>query len=276
MKKKEISVIMGVYNITREEELYHAVNSILNQTFQQLELIICDDGSDVATKKLLGEIGKTDDRIIVIYNDENKGLASALNQCIQRAQGKYIARMDADDISKLDRLQKQYDFLEENTQYDWVGGNAEVFDCNGIWTVRCMKNIPDRNDFLSYSPYIHPSVLFRKEVFETYGGYKVSNITRRGEDYELFMRLHSLGCKGYNLADTRIEYREDRCSYDRRKYKYRVDEVRIRIQGFQALGILNAKAFLYVIKPVVVGLIPNYIVYRIRRMSIRGIGGARS
>jgi glycosyltransferase involved in cell wall biosynthesis len=107
----EISVIMGVYNELNKDILMEAVNSILHQTFEDFEFIIYDDGSCPEAATLLREVEGLDERIKLIGQDENHGLAFSLNACIDEAKGKYIARMDADDISYPERLMKQKKFL---------------------------------------------------------------------------------------------------------------------------------------------------------------------
>ncbi len=107
----EISVIMGVYNELNKDILMEAVNSILHQTFEDFEFIIYDDGSCPEAATLLREVAGLDERIKLIGQDENHGLAFSLNACIDEAKGKYIARMDADDISYSERLMKQKKFF---------------------------------------------------------------------------------------------------------------------------------------------------------------------
>ena len=100
----EISIIMGMYNTKKREYVEKSILSILNQTFRDYELIICDDGSTNDCIKWAKEITKSDKRVIFIENDENRGLAYTLNHCLEVAKGHYIARMDDDDISHLDRF----------------------------------------------------------------------------------------------------------------------------------------------------------------------------
>ncbi|MGL6197852.1 MAG: glycosyltransferase [Lachnospiraceae bacterium] len=255
MDKVKISVVMGVFNPKDRGHLYQATMSIVNQSFTQWEMIICDDGSSAEYMDAIKSAVSLDSRIKHIRSNRNHGLAHALNQGISASRGKYIARMDADDISKPDRLEKLYHFLEEHPQYDWVGSNSELFDDNGVWGIGSTQAIPTKKDFLEHSPYIHPSVMFRREILIDMKGYKVSEQTVRCEDYELFMRLHKHGYQGYNIQEELIQYREDDNSYTRRKYKYCIREMQIRLQGFRKLGILNVHTSPYVIKPLIVGLL---------------------
>lgn len=252
---------MSVYNPRNEAYLLQAVLSIVNQTFQDWEMILYDDGSKEPYRTMIADMAAIDSRIRYLRGETNMGLARALNYCWPMAEGKYIARMDADDISKPDRLRKMYEFLENHPEYDWVGCNTELINETEVWGLREMPQIPEKEDFLNYSPYIHPSVVFRKQVLAEHGGYKPSG---RGEDYELFMRLHALGRRGYNLQEILFQYREDTDTYRHRKYKYQIEEVGIRKTGFRQLGILNRNTWSYMIKPLIVGLIPNGLQMRLK------------
>ncbi len=263
----EISVIMGVYNASNYDTLISAVNSILNQSFKTFELIICDDGSTNETYEVLKTLENRDDRIRLIENDKNSGLAYSLNRCISMANGKYIARMDADDISLPNRLEKQIRFLKENPEYDFVGCNVFLIDANGRWGKRYHKDKIEKKDFLFNSPFTHPTIMIKKHVIDAVHGYRVEKVTRRAEDYELWMRLYANGFRGYNLQDFLFEFREDKNTFARRKYKYRLDEVVVRYRGFSELNLLPL-GFLYVVKPLIVGLIPQKFLKYIRDKRI--------
>ena len=164
--------------------------------------------------------------------------------------------MDDDDVSKPDRFQKQLDFLETHSQYQWVGSLAELVDSHGVWGIESVPETPQGRDFLWNSPYIHPSVLFRAGVLLEHGGYDPSHSVLQCEDYELFMRLHSRGNQGYNLQEPLLQYREGRDSYRKRTYRRRIREMKVRYRGFQDLGILRPGTFFYVMKPLLVGAVP--------------------
>ena len=267
MKNNEIqvSVFMGVYKQNDKIALEQAVDSILYQTFQNFEFLIYDDGCCLEEADMLEQIAQKDTRIRLLRGEKNRGLAYALNQCLQKAKGNYIARMDADDKSAPERLEIQKEFLDNHKEYAFVGLSVELFDEQGVWGVRHMPEYPKAKDFLKYSPYIHPSVMFRKEVLEEVNGYFVSKDTLRCEDYELFMRLYCMGYLGCNLKEVLFSYRENRNWYDKRTWKQRIAEMKIRYIGFQRMGILNYKTFIYVMKPVIVTLIPKWIKRNIRQ-----------
>ena len=118
MKKSvKVSVIMSVYNPGDFSQVRLAVESILDQTLEDLEFLIYDDGSDQETGKLLLELAGKDDRIRLLGGAENKGIAAGLNVCIRQSRGEYIARMDADDISLPRRLERQAEFLSSHPEY---------------------------------------------------------------------------------------------------------------------------------------------------------------
>ncbi len=266
-KDIKISVIMGVYNQWNKEALRMAVTSILNQTFPDFEFIIWDDGSHPEAAKHIRELADMDERIIVAGKDENHGLAFSLNACIGMAKGKYIARMDADDLSLPERLEKQYHFLETHPQYAWCGCNTNLFDNEGVWGSRSMPERPQEHDYLKFSPYVHPTVMFRSLVFDENEGYLESEDTLRCEDYEIFMRLRKAGLKGYNLQECLFCYREDKEAYKRRKFKFRIRETKLRWRNFKDMGILFPLGWLYVIRPIAGGLVPAGVMSRLKRFE---------
>lgn len=263
--KPAISVIMGVYNQWNEEILRKAVGSILNQTFTDFEFIIWDDGSHPCVAKTIQSLSALDKRIKIAGKDENHGLAYSLNACIGMAQGRYIARMDADDVSLPERLEMQYAFLESHPEYAWCGCNTNLFDQNGVWGIRRMPQIPVLHDYLKFSPYVHPTVMFRAKLFDANEGYLESEETLRCEDYEIFMRLMERGLKGYNLPEILFCYREDQASYQRRKFCFRVNEAKLRYRNFKKMGILFPAGWLYALRPIAGGLLPSKLISYLKR-----------
>lgn len=121
----KVSVIMAVYNLENVEILGKSIASIQNQTCSDIEFIICDDGSTDNTRELLKKFAKKDRRIKLIYNSKNRKASYARNKCIKHAKGNYIAVMDADDISDIRRIERLSEFLDEHTEYDFVGCKGE-------------------------------------------------------------------------------------------------------------------------------------------------------
>ena len=261
-----ISVIMGVYNQRNKDVLFAAIDSVLAQTFTDFEFIIYNDGSDPELSDSLERYSQKDHRIRYIENPVNHGLAYSLNTCIDVAGGKYLARMDDDDLCAPDRLMVQYHYMENHPEISYVGCNARLIDDKGEWGIRRMPENPGKQDFLRFSPFIHPTVMIRRSVFDGTAAYKASKGTWRCEDYELFMRLWKLGHRGYNIQQELFYYREDRASYKKRKLKYRLDEMRLRYRNFRELGILFPLGWCYVIRPVVAAVIPSGVILGIKKL----------
>ena len=263
-----ISVIMCIHIKEKTDELKLAIDSIINQSMQDFEFIICDDASNADTWKVLMEYQQADHRIRLLQNKEVKGVAASLNRCIEAAKGKYIARMDGDDLSDPKRLEIQYDFLEKHSEYAFVGCNAKLLEGQGIWGRRKVPEYPQGKDFLAYSPYIHPTIMGRRELFSHDGGYRAYKHTLRCEDYEFFMRQFSQGYYGYNIQKYLYYYREDIIGYRRRQYRYCISEAYIRLQGYLRIGMFWKGGFLYWLKPLVVGLIPKKYYYQLKHQRM--------
>ena len=260
-----ISVIMGVYNPKDSLRFENAVRSILNQSFKDLELIIYDDGSSKPARDLIKRTAALDRRITLIGSKANRGLAHALNECIKAAGGEYIARMDDDDVSLCNRLEGQLELLRQNPDYSWVGSSALLADGGGVWGVRRVKATPLNKDYLFNSPYIHPSVVFRKKALLSCGGYSEKARHNGAEDYELFMRMQSKGYKGFNITSPLIIYFEDISSYKKRTFKRRIFELAVRYEGFGRLGLLKWRYLHYLIKPLAMALLPGRVVHYFRK-----------
>lgn len=204
----KVSVIMSTYN-ENENEIYSAVKSILNQTFSDFEFIIINDNPlSKKLEKFLYEISKLDQRIKIVNNTQNMGLAKSLNVGIKNATGKYIARMDADDISLKDRLFEEVSFLDNNPDIDMVSANCDYIDINdniigkksAIPTTfsKIKKILPIGSDI------IHPTVLIRKKIIEELHGYR--NFPT-AEDYDLWLRMLSTGYKIASIDKILLHYR---------------------------------------------------------------------
>ena len=199
-----VSVLMPVYN--GERYLRKAIESILNQTFVDFEFVIVDDGSLDDTWHILKDYAAQDSRIVLLRNETNIGLAGSLNKGLNLAQGEYIARMDADDISLLGRLAAQVTFLDEHPEIGVVGCAIETFDAHGH---RAVRERPATHDLVLwtlcfYSALAHPTVVFRKTIVERIGGYDDSLVAN--QDRDLWQRLSSL-TRFANLEQVYLLYR---------------------------------------------------------------------
>lgn len=160
MDNPKVTVLMSVYN--GEKYLGEAIDSIVQQTFTDFEFIIINDGSTDGTIQILKSYN--DPRIVVI-NQFNAGLTKSLNKGIDLARGKYIARMDSDDISLPERLKKQVDFMETNAEVGVCGTWVSAFkpDCSVVWRYPVEPEII-RSFLLFWVPLAHPSVIFRRSL----------------------------------------------------------------------------------------------------------------
>lgn len=209
MANEEIlSVVMSVYN-EQIEELKQAVDSILNQTFKKFEfLIVLDNPENYDLKRLLEEYEQKDMRIKVLYNNVNMGLAMSLNKAICQSKGYYIARMDADDISDKSRFEKQLLYFESHTECDVLGTNYVKIDENGNEINTDSQFFFENNEIVNALKYgnvlVHPSIMFRKNIFEKVGGYR--NF-KNSQDYDLWLRIMKSNGRFHVLSDVLIKYR---------------------------------------------------------------------
>lgn len=253
----EISVIMAVYQAGDGRALRQAVRSICLQSYSRWELLICDDGSTDRTWEILTELAGTDARIRLLRLGKNHKAGYARNKCIRAARGRYLAVMDADDISAPNRLQRQLDFLKSHPKAAFVGSRGEFFihrmGDDGACYPFC--RVPKASDFLFSLPYVHASLLFRREALEQVHGYDSRRCAVRAEDYDLLLRLYGAGRYGVNLEDVLYYIRRDKKQYVRRKYRYRFHEAYVKLKGFQKLNLMP-EGILYAAKPLFVGLLP--------------------
>lgn len=259
-----ISVIMAIHN-EREDLILRAVQSILEQTYTEFELILCNDASNQETSSFLEGIVTTDPRIQLIVNKVNEYAAKTRNHGIEAAQGKYIAIMDADDYSYPQRLEREFDFLENNPEYDFVCSDAELYDGEKIVpSPYCLKADPKKEDFLWSMPFVHATAMIKKDCLLKVSGYSSSKECKRAEDYDLFMRLYASGFKGHNLPDILYQYYVNvNLMKKKRRYCYRIDEAIVRWKNFGNLGLLP-RGIPYVVKPLVVGLIPHWLIWKLK------------
>lgn len=202
-----ISVIMSTY---KEDErlLRESIESILNQTYRDFEyIIILDYPDNDVHKSVIEEYALKDDRIHFYINEKNMGLTDSLNRGLSLCHGEYIARMDADDISLPNRLERQMKYLEKN-HYDLIGGITEMINENGslLYSIKSVPTDPKKiNKALRYSQCIaHPTWLGRKEVFEKNAGYRHMPLC---EDYDFTLRVVLNGFVISNLNEPVLKYR---------------------------------------------------------------------
>ena len=254
----KISVLMSVYNC--EKTVRKSIASIIDQTFQDWEFIICDDGSSDDTYKLVQEIAKEEPRIVLIKNDKNRGLSYSLNHCLEVAKGTYCARMDGDDLCDPLRFEKQVEFLDHNKEYGFVSTRMTRFDEHGTYQVpESMESYsPTNKDFIKGSPFCHAPVMIRKSAYDAVNGYRDIPQTLGVEDYDLWFRLYAKGYKGYILQEPLYHMFDGRDAAKRRTFKRRLNEAWVRKSGYKMLKIPMVFR-IYIFKPILVGMIPQCI-----------------
>ena len=198
------------------------------------------------------------------------GLNYTLNRCLKESTGEYIARMDADDICLSDRFMKEMYVLADETSIDFVSTGMSYFDETGIWGRVYKKEYPQKEDFLYESPFCHAPSLVRKEAFEAVKGYSVSKKLLRVEDYHLWLKMYKQGFVGKNIQECLYLMRDDRNAFNRRKFRYRLNESYVKYLAIRQLG-LPASGYLYVLKPILVGLMPYRLYTFFHRRRLQGI-----
>lgn len=190
MNEPMISVIMPVYN--GEKYIAVAIESILNQTYTDFELILIDDCGTDRSMEIALDYAEKDERIRVIHNPKNMGIAYSRNVGLDNSRGKYIAIMDDDDYSFAYRFEKQVTFLEKNTDYGVLGGAAQWIDENGNVTKPEVALLTDRNYikamFLFFNLFNNSEVMFRKEIVERHQIRYEDNLLGM-EDFKFWIRM---------------------------------------------------------------------------------------
>jgi len=202
-----VSVIMGVFN--RQQFLAEAIESVLNQTLPDFEVILVNDGSTDRSLEILGLYAQRDSRIIVISSEANRGIARSLNVGISRARAEYLAVMDSDDVALPGRLETELNYFKAHDEIALLGSHAKLVDSRGA-EIRAEVDLPpdhhDIDDALLAGgwPIIHPTVMMRTSVIQALGGY--NERFRSNVDHELFLRVAEKW-KLANLQDVLLLYR---------------------------------------------------------------------
>lgn len=209
-----VSVLMAVHN--GEAFLCQTLVSISQQTLGDYEFVIVDDSSSDSTPQLLAAASAEDARIKIIRNDKNLGLTRSLNVGLAAANGKYIARIDADDLAEPRRLEEQALFLDEHNDHILVGARERVIDSEGRF-LRTGRGALSSFSFRYLSffapPITHSSAFFRKSTLVEFG-LKYNEDCRTAQDFELWQRMQAHG-KGHRLSNVLVQLREHEASISR-------------------------------------------------------------
>jgi glycosyltransferase EpsE len=264
-----VSIIMGAYNCA--DFVSKAIDSILAQTYENWEFIICNDCSKDKTIDVLQAYAAKDPRIKVIANEKNMGLAATLNHCLSVANGVYVARMDADDESMPNRLEKEASFLEAHPEYAVVGSARIIFDETGDCGVRQCSGEAKKETLLTNPPFAHPTIMMRKSAYDQLEGYTVDASTMRAEDLDLWFRFFHAGLRGYNLEEPLYRYHESRSDYKKRSLRAGIQTAKVYLRGYQLIGFPKIKR-IFALKPIISSIVPDAIMYQFHSRRIRTKG----
>jgi len=262
--ENKLCVIMSVYRKDDLKNLKLSVESILNQSYENFDFYIQLDGvvpDDLETYLDL----LLDVRVKVFKREKNKGLAVSLNEMLNTVMPlkyKYIARMDADDISLEKRFEKQISFLEERTNVDILGCEALLInkESNVIGYKKVSKKITFKK-LLKNCEVIHPSVMFRANVFDKIGVY--DSYLKKSQDYDLWLRAAKMGIIINNIKEPLIQFRYERDLISRRKkeQKYNIIIKKKYLSGFYF--------YRAIMKHIIIMYMPSFVLKKILLLKIK-------
>ncbi|MBK9758768.1 MAG: glycosyltransferase [Flavobacteriales bacterium] len=229
-----ITVLMPLYN--GAAFLHEAIESVLGQTHTDFELLIISDGSTDGSDRIVRSF--SDPRIHFIPNDRNRGLVAVLNDGIDHARGRYIARMDADDVMRSDRLAKQFEFLEAHVEIAVVATFVDLINTDGeitgAWDTD--RAAVDEDEIQSMMPrtacIAHPTVMIRRSSL---GSLRYDPKQVEGEDWDLWLRMRSRGLRIAKIPEALLRYRQHLNSFTGAARARRVQELRLIVMRHRFL-----------------------------------------
>ncbi|WP_209125515.1 glycosyltransferase [Alkalihalobacillus sp. BA299] len=231
----KVTVLMPVYN--GEQFLNESIKSILSQTYKDFELLIIDDGSTDNSVKVIKSF--QDSRIRLVHNENNLKLISTLNKGIRLSKGDYIARMDCDDISLPERMERQFKFLENNSKVGVCGTWLRRMDKNSIWKAP-LHHDEIKCSLLFNSCIYHPTVMIRKNILNKFNLFYNEDAIH-AEDYDLWVRL-AQKTNLANLPEPLLFYRMHKNQIGKVFYKEQLNTTnKIRLKQIHYLGIEPTK-----------------------------------
>lgn len=262
-----ISVIMSVYNA--QSYLDEAIESILNQSFTDFEFLIIDDCSNDDSKKILDLFALKDPRIKVFSNIKNLRLTKNLNKLIEMSNGEYIARMDADDISLRERFNEQIKHFENHSDVDIVGTFSENINKDG--TVTGVRKIPITHKEIvkllpKLNPLSHPTVMFRTYALKQIGGYDERYKT--SQDFHLWYKAIGNGLRINNIPSILFQYRMDDNYISRKSFKYRLNEFKIKLDGYKLIKLPWYK-YHYALLSLALAFVPPFLFTQLKKIDPR-------
>jgi glycosyltransferase involved in cell wall biosynthesis len=238
----KFSVLMSIYAKENPQYFNASLKSIINQTVKPSEVVIVKDGPlpselDMVINQYIRDYPNL---FKIVSINKNVGLGLALREGVKNCSFDVIARMDTDDIAHKERFRKQIEFLENNPNIAIVGTNALDFD-GEIENIVAKRVFPEKNsEILKFAkrrcPFLHPTIMFRKEAVLNVGNY---THLLWFEDYQLFLKLLSQGYQSYNIQENLLYFRSNQKTFERRGgVKYLIQEI-YALRKFYKAGYFN-------------------------------------
>ncbi len=253
---------MSVYN--GEEFLKDSILSVLNQSYKDFEFVIVDDCSSDGTSVILNDFQKTDSRIKVIKNNQNLGLTKSLNKAIRESSGEYLARLDAGDLSVEERLEKQVNFLDNNKDVGLVGSFVCIINTKGEIVKEVKYPIDNealKKVLIRYNPFVHSSVMFRREVGARVGFY--DEAFPYAQDYSLYFKFFPY-TQFATLPLFLVQYRYMPYSITSTKNKQQMCFANKARRYAIAQGFYSKFCYIFIFKQYLVSLMPTKIKFFIK------------
>ena len=254
---------MSVYN--GEEFLEESVLSVLNQSYKDFEFVIINDCSTDGSLKILEEFQHKDSRVKILNNNQNLGLTKSLNKAIKESSGEYVARLDAGDLSAEERLEKQVGFLDNNKNVGLVGSFMYIVNTKGE-IIKEVKYPTDnktlKEDLIRYNPFVHSSIMFRREVGARAGFY--DEAFKYAQDYSLYFRFFPY-TQFANLPFFLVKYRHMPYSITSTKNKQQMYFANKARRYAIARGFYSKFCYIFVFKQYLISLIPTKIKFFVKK-----------
>ena len=251
----KVTIVTAVYN--GEKYLEESINSMLNQTYEDFEFIIVDDGSTDNSQRILKQI--TDSRIRV-FQQKNQGQTNALITGINHAKGELIARLDQDDYSFPDRLKRQVEFMDTNPRVVLCGSRFHELYQDKFFPQRVhfIQTHTDIRKYIScFNPFAHSTVVFRRESYLKVFGYDKRFLI--GMDYDLWIRLMEIG-EVHNIKEVLTVVRVHGNSFSNKNSKFKtLEDIKIRYYAYSKFGGNPLLTGFFLLKSVLGLLLPRWL-----------------
>lgn len=271
---EKYSVLMSLYKKENAEYLEQAIQSMIEQSYMPDEIVIVKDG--ILTEELEAVLKKYESAYPTLFKivgyKENRGLGQALNYGLQYCKNELVARMDTDDISKVDRCEKQVKAFEIHPEYAIIGSAIDEFE-NDILNITGRRVVPTTSEEIyefakRRSAFNHPAVMYKKSQVMKFGGY---GNYRRNQDVDLFGRMLFGGCKAANFEESLLLFRSDRNLLKRRKSWENTKSYIDVIKNFHKMGYSSLKDVCVIAgAQVIMYLVPLKVQKWLYKMFLRG------